>query len=132
MTPGHPTDARDCIQNAERSRERGACGRSRCRTCFLWSFAIPLGAPLLVTVLWIGRYAEAHSFADLTLPFLGFGFGFAASVASLAVWISGIFDGTAGNGGVYWFGFWFLVGCAMLGIGALRLISRLSIVNGCA
>jgi hypothetical protein len=88
-----------------------------------------IGAPLLVTVLWIGRYAGGHSSADLTLPFLGFGFGFAASVASLAVRTSGIFDGTAGSGSVYWFGFWFLVGCVMTCISAFRLVCRLSIVN---
>ena len=85
-----------------------------------------IGAPLLIAVLWIGRYAAGHSSADLTLPFLGFGFGFAGSVAWFAVRTSGIFDGTAGSGSVYWFGFWFLVGCAMTCVGARYLMRRLT------
>jgi hypothetical protein len=83
-----------------------------------------IGAPLLIAVLWIARYAARHSSADLTIPFVGFGFGFAATVAAFAARTSGIFDGNAGSGSVYLFGFWFLVGCAMLGIGATFLMGR--------
>ena len=83
-----------------------------------------IGMPLLIAVLWIGRYAADRSSASLGPPLLGLGLGFAATIAWFAVRTSGIFDGTAGSGSVYWFGFWFLVGCAMTGVGVSLLIRR--------
>ena len=68
---------------------------------------------------------RSHSSADLTLPFVGFELGFAGSVGCFALLTSGIFDGTAGSGSVYWFGFWFLVGCAMTCVGAGLFTRRL-------
>jgi hypothetical protein len=83
-----------------------------------------VGAPLLIATLVVGRYATSRSSVSLALPLLGLGFGFAGSVAWFAVRTSGIFDGTAGSGSVYWFGFWFLLGCSMLLIGAGLLLQQ--------
>jgi hypothetical protein len=85
-----------------------------------------IGAPLLIATLVIGRYAGNHSSADLAIPSLGFGLGFTACVAFFAARTSGIFNGTGGSGSVYWFGFWFLVGCGITSVGVISLMRRLA------
>jgi hypothetical protein len=83
-----------------------------------------IGVPLLIATVLLGRSAADRSSADLTLPRLAFGVGFTGSVAWFAVRTSGIFDGSANSGSLFWFGFWLLTGCMLVSIGAASALQR--------